>query len=74
MFFRLGLSTGFSKLNFSVESLRSSAVFEGRLQPPSPWLIRSAPRRERGWGLSETSEKCSIFCLLNGTLQLLLGS
>ena len=43
--------------NFSVKSLRSSAVFGGRLQRPSPCLIRSAPRRERGWMLSETSEK-----------------
>ena len=33
---------------FSVKSLLSSAVFGERLQRPSPCLIRSAPRRERG--------------------------
>ena len=34
--------------NFSIKSLRSSAFFGGRLQHPSPCLIRSAPRRIRG--------------------------
>ena len=47
--------------NFSVKSIRSSAVFGGRLQRPSPCLIRSAPRRERRWGLNETCEKCANF-------------
>ena len=48
--------------NFLVNSLRSSAVFGGRLQRPSPCLVRSAPRRERGWGLSETrSAKFFVF-------------
>ena len=47
-FFRLGLSMRFSELEFSVKWLRSSAVFGGRLQRPSPCRIRSAPRRERG--------------------------
>ena len=63
----------YRKWKVSVKSLRSSAVFGGRLQRPLPRLIRSAPRRERGWGLSETSEKCANFCMLNGTLQLLFG-
>ena len=40
------------------------AVFEGRLQRPSPGLIRSAPRRERVWGLSETSENLLNNCIL----------
>ena len=35
--------------------------------------IRSAPRRERGWMLSETSEKRANVCVLNGTLQLFFG-
>ena len=52
--------------NFSVKSLRSSAVFGGRLQRPSPCLIRSALRRGRGWMLSETSEKRAKKCILNG--------
>ena len=62
-FFRLGLGMGFSTVifdsqwKFSVKSFRSSVVFGGRLQRPSPCLIRSASRRERGYGLSETSEK-----------------
>ena len=34
--------------NFSVKSVRSSAVFGGRLQRSSPCNICSAPRRERG--------------------------
>ena len=34
--------------------------------------IRSAPQRERGWVLSETSEKRAKF--LNGTLRLFSGS
>ena len=38
------------------------------------WSIRSAPRRERGWMLSETSEKRAKICILNGTLQLFFGS
>ena len=45
--------------NFSVKSICSSAVFGGRLQRPSPCLIRSAPGRERGQTPSETSEKCA---------------
>ena len=32
-------------------------VLGGRLQRPSPFLIRWGPRRERGWMLSETREK-----------------
>ena len=60
--------------NFSVKSLRSSAVFGGRLQRPSPCLIRSAPRRERGWMLSETIEKRAKNCILNSTLQFFFGS
>ena len=60
-FFRLGLSMGCSELEASVKSLRSSAVFGGRLRRPSPCRIRSAPRRERGQTLSETSEKCVFF-------------
>ena len=60
-FLRLGLSMGFSKLEFHGQI----ASFERRLRgaaptPLSPCLIRSAPRRERGWGLSETSENCAI--------------
>ena len=38
------------------------------------WSIRSAPRRERGWMLSETSDKRAKKCILNGTLQLFFGS
>ena len=38
------------------------------------WSIRSAPRREREWMLSETSEKRAKKCILNGTIQLLFGS
>ena len=39
------------------------------------WSIRSArQRRERGWMLSETSEKRAKLCILNGTLQLFFGS
>ena len=54
---RLGLSMRFAELEFSVKSLRSRAVFGGRLKRPSPCCIRSAPRRERGRMPSETSEK-----------------
>ena len=36
--------------------------------------LRSAPRRERGWMLSETTEKRANFCIMNGTLQLFVGS
>ena len=49
-FFRIGLSVGFSE----VETLGQTASFERRLlraaPKPSPCLIRSAPRREHGWG------------------------
>ena len=38
------------------------------------WSVRSAPRRERGLMLSETSEKREKTCILNGTLQLFFGS
>ena len=38
------------------------------------WSTRSAPRRERGWMLSETSEKRAKKRILNGTLQLFFGS
>ena len=38
------------------------------------WSSRSAPRRERGWMLSETSEKRAKRYILSGTLQLFLGS
>ena len=50
--------------NFSAKSLRSIAVFGGRLQRSSLCLIGSAPRHERGWGLSETSEKLLQCCIL----------
>ena len=50
--------------NFPVKSLRSRAVFGGRLQLPSPCLIRSETRRERGWRLSEISEKWQKCCVL----------
>ena len=59
--------------NLSVESLRSSAVFEGRLHRSSPCLIRSAAGREQVWGVSETSEKWAKNCNLNGTLELLFS-
>ena len=62
-YFRLGLSMGFSKL----ESLGQIASFERR--PPgggSNAPHHSAPRRERGWGLSETSEKCEKCIFLGG--------
>ena len=70
-FFRLALSMGFSELEFLGQIARSSAVFGGWLQHPSPCLIRSAPRRERGWRLSETSDKCAKLGISNCTLQLL---
>ena len=54
----------YRKWKFSVESFRPSTVLEGRLLRPSPCFIRSAPRRERGWSLSETSEKCAFSCVL----------
>ena len=38
------------------------------------WLIRSAPRREREWMLSEISDKRAKKGSLNGTLQLFFGS
>ena len=38
------------------------------------WSIRSASRREREWMLSEISDKRAKKCILNGTLQLFLGS
>ena len=38
------------------------------------WSIRSAPRRERGWMLSGTSEKRAKICTMSGTLLLFLGS
>ena len=60
-FFRLGLSTRFSELEFSFKWLRLSAVFGGRLKRPSPYRTRSAPGRDRVRGLSETSEKCANF-------------
>ena len=68
IFFRLGLSMGFSEL----ELLGQIASFERRLREPAqtpralPYLIRSAPGRDRVCGLSETSEKCSNFCILGG--------
>ena len=37
--------------------LQRAKVFGGRLQPPSPFLICWAPRRARGWMLSQTREK-----------------
>ena len=37
------------------------------------WSIHSATRRERGWMLSETSEKRAKKRILNGTLQLFFG-
>ena len=52
--------------NFSVKSLRSSAVFGGRLKRPTPCRIRSATGRDRVCGLCETSEKCVKFCILGG--------
>ena len=66
LFFRLGLSMGSRNLNFSVNSLRSSAVFGGRLKCPSPCRIRSSPSRDRVRGLSETSEKCANIYILGG--------
>ena len=60
--------------NFSVKSIRSIAVFGGRLQRPSLCLIRSAPRRQRGWGLSETSEKCVFFLFWAVYARAILGS
>ena len=39
-------------------------VFGGWLQRPSPFLIRCAPRCERGWMLSETREKLQKYCIL----------
>ena len=39
-------------------------VLGGRLKRPSPCRIRSAPGRDWVRGLSETSEKCAIFCIL----------
>ena len=56
----------FVELEFSVKSLRSSAVFGGRLKRLSPCRTRFAPGRERVRGLSETSEKCANFCILGG--------
>ena len=53
------LGTGISRSNRFVRAPYS----RGRLQRPTLWLIRSAPWREREWGLSETSEKCAIFCV-----------
>ena len=38
------------------------------------WSIRSPPRRDRGWVLSEISEKRAKRCILSGTLHLFLGS
>ena len=72
--FRLGLSMGFLKLDFLGEIASFERRLQGRLQRPSPCLIRSPPRRERGWGLSETSEKYTNFDILNGNLQLFFGS
>ena len=63
IFLGLGLSMGYRNWNFSVKSLRSSAVFGGRLQRPSPGLILSEPRREHAWRLSETGEKLQKCCI-----------
>ena len=49
---------------FSVNSLRSSVVFGGRLQRPSPCLVRAAPDRDQVWGLSETIENLPKCCIL----------
>ena len=74
VFFRLGLSMGFSTSNFSFKSLRSSAVFEERLQRPSPCLIRSAPGRERVWRLRKAIENWLKKCILGGARGLFYGS
>ena len=73
-FFRLGLSMRFSELEFSVKSLRSSAVFGGRLKRPSPCRIRSASGRDRVRGLSETSEKRAILVFWAVYARAILGS
>ena len=70
-FFRLGLSMRFAELEFSVKSLRSSAVFGGRLKRPSPCGIRSAPRPERGRIPSETSEKLQNIACRGEILEIL---
>ena len=49
--------------NASVKLLRSSAVFEGRFQSPSPCSIRSIHGLECLWRLRERGEKWSKFCI-----------
>ena len=51
-FFRFGLQYGI--LGTGISRSNRFVVFGGWLQRPSPCLIRSACRRERGWTLSET--------------------
>ena len=64
--FCLRLSMQFSELEFSIEWVRSSEVFGGRLQRPSPCCIRFGRRRKRGWVLSETRDKCDFYKILGG--------
>ena len=58
---------------FLVKCPCSNAVFEGRLQCPSRFLIRSVPRRERVRGRGETSKKRPLFCISDYTLELFFG-
>ena len=64
-------SAGFDRLfvlltSAGLERMKHVKVFEGRLQRPSPFLIRWASRCERGWMLSETREKLQNYCILRG--------
>ena len=70
-FSRLGLSKRFSELEFSVKSLRSSAVFGGRLKRPSPCRIRFARGRDR---VRRLSEKCANFYIWAVYARAILGS
>ena len=64
--FRFGPSMGFSKLEFLAKIAALERRLEGRLQRPSPCLIRSASDRDRVWGLSENNEKLLECCILMG--------
>ena len=63
---------------FKVVVFRTLCCVVARIALPADccccWSICSAPRREPGWMLSETSEKRAKNCILNGTLQLFFGS
>ena len=69
------LSYGTSNVEFHgrIAFLRS-AVFEDRLQRPSPCLMRPVRGRERVWGLSDTNEMCATFCICGGTLKHLFST